>query len=81
MTADVLALIDTYATGMQIAMWGWLATVVFLHLFAAWLFIHAIRAAHASLTRAIRLCHDVERQQYRAAATFTDQARKETPQP
>lgn len=43
MKNDVIALIDTYATGMQIAMWGWFTALLVLHLAAAGLVIAIAR--------------------------------------
>lgn len=64
MTADVLALIDTYATGMQIAMWGWGISLFILHLLAAAGLYLICRAAchriHASFTRAHHTIADIQ---------------------
>lgn len=39
MKADVLAVIDIYATGMQWATWIWIASALFLTGLAAWVLI------------------------------------------
>jgi hypothetical protein len=78
---DVLALIDVYATGMEIAMWAWSAVFLAAHLALAWLFLatgrNAWRRIAASYTRTHHTVAAAERDQQRIAAAFTD-TRKET---
>ncbi|WP_428956150.1 hypothetical protein [Streptomyces sp. cg35] len=84
MKTDLLAAIDTYATGMQIAMWAGSAVFFAAHLALAWLVIAtgrnawaAVRRAYRSFAAARQLCRDVENEHRIPAPAFTD-TRKET---
>ncbi|MGW8679577.1 hypothetical protein ACWGNN_00660 [Streptomyces sp. NPDC055817] len=55
MKADVLALIDTYATAMQWVVWIWIGAALFLTGLAAWVVSLIACRIFASLTRANRL--------------------------
>lgn len=79
MKDDLFAALDTYATGMQIAIYGWFAALTILHLVGAWLAIAIGRAAFNSIARAIQLCNDIEAEYEQLTATFPNDTRKEQP--
>ena len=64
MKADVLAVIDVYATGMQWATWIWIGCAVILTVFAAWVVFSAGRlvtdAISTSFTRATQTVTDIQ---------------------
>jgi hypothetical protein len=69
MTADVLAVIDVYATGMQWATWIWITTALGLTLAGAWLIAAIGRRVIDSFAHANRLVRH----------TAIDHTREETP--
>lgn len=71
MTADALALIDTYTAAMQWAIYAWYASALFLASLAAWAVIAIGRAVFDQIGDSFTRAHQ----------TITDiqQDRKETP--
>lgn len=64
MKDDLFAALDVYATGMQWAVWIWIASVVFLTGFFLWLAYQAGRRIairiYASITAATGLIADIQ---------------------